>query len=109
MKYFEKAFITFFKDLENNNNKEWFHSHKKRYENDVKNPMVRFVTDVVEELKNLDSGITIDPKKCIGRINRDIRFSKDKTPYKIRTFAQIIKEIKKILFLLLHFKWGQEI
>lgn len=91
MKYFDKEFIKFFSDLEKNNNKEWFHSNKKVYENHVKKPMVRFVTDVVSELQKLDSNIQVDPKKCIGRINRDIRFSKDKTPYKIRSFAHIIK------------------
>lgn len=91
MKYFDEKFITFFSELEKNNNKEWFHDNKKNYENYVKKPMLAFVTDVVEELQKLDSTIQIEPKKCIGRINRDIRFSKDKTPYKIRSFAHIIK------------------
>ncbi len=91
MKYFEKGFIQFFTDLENNNNKEWFHSNKKKYETFVKKPMFQFVSDTISELQKLDNEIVIEPKKCIGRINRDIRFSKDKTPYKIRSFAQIYK------------------
>jgi len=91
MKYFTKEFIQFFQELEKNNTKEWFHNHKKQYETFVKKPMQHFVTDVVGELQKLDSEISVEPKKCIGRINRDIRFSKDKTPYKIRSFAHITK------------------
>jgi uncharacterized protein (DUF2461 family) len=73
MKYFDEEFITFFSELEKNNNKEWFHDNKKNYENYVKKPMLAFVTDVVEELQKLDSTIQIEPKKCIGRINRDFQ------------------------------------
>ena len=91
MKYFDDEFIMFFKDLEKNNNKTWFHNNKKRYEKHVKEAMLTFVTDVLAELKKLDDDIVVEPKKCIGRINKDIRFSKDKTPYKVRTFAHIIK------------------
>jgi uncharacterized protein (TIGR02453 family) len=91
MTYFTKEFIQFFSELEKNNHKEWFHSNKKRYEQFVKNPMKRFVSDVVGELHKIDAEIVIDPTKCIGRINRDIRFSNDKTPYKTRTFAHVYK------------------
>jgi len=91
MKYFDKEFIDFFSELEKNNTKDWFHNNKKRYEASVKKPMQHFVADVLKELQKLDAEIVIEPKKCIGRINRDIRFSKDKTPYKIRTFATIYK------------------
>ena len=91
MKYFSKDYIQFFEELEKNNNKEWFHNNKKRYEQFVKKPLKQFVTDVVVELQKLDSEIQIDPSKCIKRINRDIRFSKDKTPYKIHSFVHIYK------------------
>lgn len=89
MAYFTNGFLDFFLELEENNNKEWFHSNKKRYEEHVKKPMQNFVSDVVAELQKFDSDIFVEPKKCIGRINRDIRFSNDKTPYKIRSFAHI--------------------
>ncbi|MEL6537771.1 MAG: DUF2461 domain-containing protein [Bacteroidota bacterium] len=91
MKYFTQEFILFFGELEENNTKEWFHANKKRYEAHVKKPMVTLVTDAVQALQELDHDIVIDPKKCIGRINRDIRFSADKTPYKIHSFAHISK------------------
>lgn len=91
MAYFTKEFLDFYLELEENNNKEWFHSNKKRYEASVKKPMQNFVTDLVSELQKSDPDILVEPKKCIGRINRDIRFSNDKTPYKIRSFAHITK------------------
>ena len=91
MQYFTKDFLQFFSELQDNNKKEWFHSNKKWYEEAVKVPMQQFVMDVLLELNKLDSEIVIEPKKYIGRINKDIRFSKDKTPYKIRSFAHITK------------------
>ncbi len=94
MKYFTEEFIEFFKELEKNNVKEWFHDNKKRYENHVKKPMLALVSDLVEEMKQRDPKIDVEPKKCIGRINRDIRFSKDKTPYNIHYMAHVIKGTK---------------
>jgi uncharacterized protein (TIGR02453 family) len=106
MIYFSKDFIQFFKELEKNNHKEWFHANKKRYDQFVKTPMKRFVNDVVGKLHKLDPQIVIDPNKCIGRINRDIRFSKDKTPYKIRTFAHIYKGEKADPLPVIAFRLG---
>lgn len=106
MAYFTKEFSDFFLELEENNNKEWFHSNKKRYEGYVKIPMQNFVTDVVAELQKFDSNISVEPKKCIGRINRDIRFSNDKTPYKIRSFAHITKGDKMDPLPVIAFQMG---
>jgi len=89
MTYFTEDFIQFFNDLEKNNNQEWFHNHQKSYETNVKKPMQRLLTDLIAELQKYDIEIDVDPKKCIGRINRDIRFSKDKTPYNVRSMAHI--------------------
>jgi uncharacterized protein (TIGR02453 family) len=94
MIYFTKDFINFFNDLEKNNNKEWFHANKKRYETYVKKPMQEFMTDLIAELQKFDVEIDADPKKCIGRINRDVRFSNDKTPYNVRMMAHIYKGTK---------------
>lgn len=91
MSYFTKDFIKFFKDLEKNNHKEWFHANKKRYEEHARQPMINFITDLLQKMKKIDADITVEPKKCLGRINRDIRFSKDKTPYNIRFFAHVTK------------------
>lgn len=106
MQYFDNDFILFFSELEKNNNKEWFQSNKKRYEEHVKKPMLKFVTDVVAELQKYDAGITEEPKKFIGRINNDIRFSKDKTPYKIHSFAHIIKGDKADALPVVAFQMG---
>jgi uncharacterized protein (TIGR02453 family) len=74
--------IQFLKDLKENNNKEWFHENKKRYD-DIKKYLISFSNSLIKEVAKFDNAIAgIDPKKTIFRINRDIRFSKDKSPYK---------------------------
>jgi uncharacterized protein (TIGR02453 family) len=84
MPYFTPCFFDFFKQLAANNHKEWFHSHKKVYEDCVKNPTQQFVADVLLQLQSLDSRFAkLTVKDCVFRINRDIRFSKDKSPYKL--------------------------
>lgn len=76
-----KTYTSFFKELKENNNKEWFHANKKRYEYDVKAPFLALLDDILPTLTEWDSRIFHDPKKALFRINRDIRFSKDKSPY----------------------------
>ena len=82
MAWFEKEFIAFFLELEVNNHKEWFHENKKRYEQYVKEPFYNFVAEMIKRINKDDPSIAIEPKEAIFRINRDIRFSKDKQPYK---------------------------
>lgn len=82
MAYFTKDFAKFFKELESNNNRDWFQENKKRYEQSVKLPFEAFVSDMIGIMDEVYPGIDITPKECIFRINRDIRFSKDKSPYK---------------------------
>ena len=84
---FEKDFIDFFKELAQNNNKEWFDSNRKRYESSIKKPFKEFISKLISEIQLHDSEVLIEPKDAIFRINRDIRFSKDKTPYKLQTSA----------------------
>ena len=76
-----KAYSEFFEELQDNNHKTWFHANKKRYEADVKQPFLDLLTDLIPVLREWDSRILQDEKKAIFRINRDVRFSKDKTPY----------------------------
>lgn len=76
-----KAYSTFFKELAKNNRKEWFHANKKRYEKDVKEPFMQLLEILLPSLREWDSRILPDPKKAVFRINKDIRFSKDKSPY----------------------------
>ena len=77
-----KEALLFLEDLIANNNTDWMHANKKRYEN-YKKDYHNFIASLLAEMKPLDK--TLEPlevKNCTFRINRDIRFSKDKSPYK---------------------------
>ncbi len=89
MAFFTQDFIDFFKDLEKNNERDWYHAHKKRYYQSVKEPFAAFVGHMIDRLSAIDPHLLTTPKESIFRIARDIRFSKDKTPYKIHTSAVI--------------------
>ena len=95
MKYFSPAFFKFFDELKNNNNKEWFDKNKSRYENDVKAPFKKLVEDVSRKLAKDIPNINTDASKAIFRINRDVRFSKDKSPYKLNVAAVLSPGGKK--------------
>ena len=95
MTYFTKEYLDFFQELEKNNSKEWLDNNRKSYENHVRKPMIALVEDVISAMQEYDIEFHPDPKKCIGRINRDIRFSKDKTPYNTHFFAHITKGTKE--------------
>lgn len=89
-KYFSPDFLKFFKELAANNDREWFLAQKKRYEAVVKEPFEYFVTDFIKMAATIDPPCKVcSPKQSIFRIYRDIRFSKDKTPYKIYASAAI--------------------
>ncbi len=89
MAWFDRDFNQFFKDLAKNNNKEWFDANRKRYEGSVKKPFEAFVREAIARIAKHDKSVAIEPKEAIFRINKDIRFSKDKTPYKLETSAII--------------------
>lgn len=90
MAWFTSDFNLFFKDLAKNNNKEWFDANRKRYETSVKKPFEAFVTEAIAGIAKHDKAMSaLAPKDAIFRINKDIRFSKDKTPYKLETSAII--------------------
>jgi uncharacterized protein (TIGR02453 family) len=95
MIYFTKDFTSFFSELENNNHKEWFHENKKRYETSVKKPFEEFVGEMISALTEIYAEMMITPKDAIFRINRDIRFSKDKSPYKTHMAALLSPGGKK--------------
>lgn len=82
MAWFTPDHNRFFKDLAAHNNKEWFDANKTRYEASVKRPMLAFVQELIDRIKRLDPQVTMEPKQAIHRVYRDIRFSKDKLPYK---------------------------
>jgi uncharacterized protein (TIGR02453 family) len=77
-----KDTLQFLDDLKANNNRDWFLENKKRYEA-VKNDYQQLVADLLDAMKPMDPSLEmLEVKNCTFRINRDIRFSKDKTPYK---------------------------
>ena len=74
--------INFLEDLKANNTTEWMHANKKRYEA-YKKDYHALIASVLNEMKPLDPSLEpLEVKNCTFRINRDIRFSKDKSPYK---------------------------
>lgn len=89
MNWFSPDFNTFFKDLARNNNKDWFDANRDRYEANVKRPFEAFTAEAIQRIARHDKHVRIEPKEAIFRINRDIRFSRDKTPYKLEASAII--------------------
>jgi uncharacterized protein (TIGR02453 family) len=73
--------LTFLSKLEKNNNREWFAENKPKYVAAHEN-VVAFVGELMEELSTHDEIEMRPPKKVVKRIYRDVRFSKDKTPYR---------------------------
>jgi uncharacterized protein (TIGR02453 family) len=85
MSYFTPRFFKFLRDLKTHNARPWFESNRARYEADVKEPMLRFINDLGPGLRRISPHLVADPRPVGGsmfRIHRDIRFSRDKSPYK---------------------------
>ncbi len=88
----QKPFFDFLKELTKNNSSEWFHANKKRYEAQVKEPFLALLEEVVVKAVKFEPDLATTPlKSMMFRINRDIRFSKDKSPYKTYLSATIGK------------------
>lgn len=81
---FSKETVKFFKNLKKNNTKKWFEAHKQDYETFVMQPSRAFVVAMGDKLRQQVPDIVAVPKvnKSLFRINRDTRFSTDKSPYK---------------------------
>lgn len=94
--YFTSDYFDFFKALAANNHKYWFDANRNSYIKAVKEPFAFFVEALIAEASKIDSEINITPKDSIIRINRDVRFSKDKSAYKLQMSAIISKYGKKI-------------
>ncbi len=93
----KKQTIQFLITLRENNHKDWFDAHKSDYKAAHQN-FLDFTQVLIDSLSQIDGGIQgslLEPKKCVMRIYRDVRFSKDKTPYKSNFFAFMNKGGKK--------------
>jgi len=90
--------VQFLQELSENNNREWFQNNKKRY--DESREKVLFLTEVlINEIRKFDSDIpSLEPKDCMFRIFRDVRFSNDKSPYKTNFGSFIAKGGRKSIY-----------
>lgn len=96
--YFSDASFKFLRALAKNNNKEWFNAHKQQYEDSVRQPFLRLLTDLQPDLAQISEHYRADPKTVGGslfRIYRDARFSNDKSPYKGWQGARLFHERRK--------------
>jgi uncharacterized protein (TIGR02453 family) len=90
-----KTSLSFIRNLKKNNNKEWFHANRASYD-EARAEFTAFIETLVTEIGLFDPDLgPVDPRKTLFRINRDIRFSKDKSPYKTNFGSFIIKGGKK--------------
>ncbi len=79
---FSAKAMTFLRGLAKNNRKEWFEEHRAEYEQLLKQPLAQLIEEVDVRLGTIVPEIIGSPKKSSFRIHRDVRFSKDKSPYK---------------------------
>ena len=90
-RYFTPKLFTFLNDLARNNTREWFKEHQDDYERYVREPALDFINDFAKPLERISPHFVADSRKVGGslfRIQRDTRFSSDKTPYKENTGVQ---------------------
>lgn len=84
-RYFTPKLFAFLRELAENNDREWFKANQDAYEKYVREPALDFINDIAGPLKGISEHIVADSRKVGGslfRIQRDIRYTKDKTPYK---------------------------
>jgi uncharacterized protein (TIGR02453 family) len=94
----QTATLKFLKDLKKNNNRPWFEAHRTDYEQ-AKADFAGLIDAVIKKHGKKDKTIShLQPKDCMFRINRDVRFSKDKSPYKSNMGAYLNRGGKKSLF-----------
>jgi uncharacterized protein (TIGR02453 family) len=83
--YFTPATFKFLRGLARNNRRDWFEAHRAEYEEHVKGAALRLIADLGAPLRSVSRQLVADPRPVGGslfRIYRDVRFSKDKSPYK---------------------------
>ncbi len=93
---FSKKTFSFLRQLARNNTREWFHAHKTQYVDDARDPALQLIADMAAPLAKLSPHFRADPKPVGGslfRIHRDVRFSKDKQPYKTALGIQFRHEL----------------
>jgi uncharacterized protein (TIGR02453 family) len=106
----QKSTLKFLKDLKQNNVKEWFDAHRTAYDA-ARTDFTHLVATVIERYGKEDEAIApLQAKDCLFRINRDVRFSKNKAPYKTNFGASITRGGKKSIYAgyYIHIEPGNE-
>jgi uncharacterized protein (TIGR02453 family) len=97
-RYFTPRLFSFLDDLAANNDRDWFKAHQDEYEEHVREPALEFINDFAAPLKRISEHFVADSRTVGGslfRIQRDTRFAKDKTPYKLNTGMQFRHAVGK--------------
>jgi len=95
---FTPATLEFLRQLERNNDRDWFNANKPRYENDVLDPALKFIAAMQAPLAKISTHFNAIPKRTGGslmRVYRDTRFARDKSPYKTNIGIQFRHELGK--------------
>lgn len=96
--FFTEDTFKFLSQLKKNNNREWFAANKDRYEEHLREPFLEFIAAAGPQLRKISPNIVADPRPQGGslfRIHRDVRFSKDKSPYKTNAGAHFRHAVGK--------------
>jgi uncharacterized protein (TIGR02453 family) len=105
---FPPAATRFFKELAVNQNREWFAEHKVEYEQLVKAPLGALLQTVTARLASTPLPLIGDPKRSMFRINRDVRFSADKSPYKTSASGVWSRDGSKTSPGVVYFQFGAD-
>ena len=93
---FGPELFEFLVELRFNNSRQWFQDNKGRYESDVRDPLLGFISEFAPRLREISPHFVADPRRSGGsmfRIHRDVRFSRDKSPYKTQAAAHFRHEM----------------
>lgn len=94
----QSSTLEFLAELKENNHKEWFDANRDRY-HEARDNFIDLVDHLIEGIVEFDPGLEgLEPKQCLFRINRDIRFSKNKNPYKINLAGYMARDGRKSPF-----------
>ena len=96
--HFDPSLLKFMRDLEVNNDRQWFNDHKQQYEDLVRSPSLAFIEQMEQWIPLISPHYEASPKKIGGslmRIYRDVRFSKNKAPYKTNVGIKFRHEVGK--------------
>jgi uncharacterized protein (TIGR02453 family) len=98
VRHFTPAFFAFLRELQQNNNRDWFGANRARFIADVEDPMLAFINDFAPVLRTISPAYIVDRRRIGGsmyRIYRDTRFSEDKTPFKTWLAARFEHEARR--------------